>query len=118
MIKGLTQNGRYTVVSGGNTSMPYINSNNNNPLQGMVRINGNDMQVFDGSGWLTMNTSYANVGLNNDAEELLDWARKKRQEEVNLRMRMEQHPGLKDAYEKFKIMDVLTLEEDNAGQKA
>ena len=31
---------------------------------------------------------------------------------------MERHPGLKDAFEKFKIMDALTLEEeDKAGME-
>jgi len=69
--------------------------------------------VFDGSAWQRMDTSAAQVGLTIEAESLLDWAREKRQEEVNLRMRMEQHPGLKDAYEKFKIMDALTLEEEH-----
>jgi hypothetical protein len=118
MIKGLTQSGKYTVVTGGNTSMPYVNQNANNPIQGMIRIWGNDMQVFDGSSWLNMSTSYASVGLTQEADELLDWARKKRQEEVNLKMRMAEHPGLKDAYEKFKIMDALTLEEEKHGQEA
>ena len=111
MIKGLTQYGRYTVVTGGNTSLPYVNQNIANPVQGMIRVWGNDMQVFDGSNWMNITTSYASVGLSSEAEEILDWARKKRQEEVNLKMRMSEHPGLKDAYEKFKIMDALTLEE-------
>ena len=42
-----------------------------------------------------------------------DWAKQKRQEEVNLKMRMEEHPGLKDAYEKFQVMDVLTKNNDS-----
>lgn len=63
--------------------------------------------------WQTWANNSATVTLTPEAEELLDWARQKRQEEVNLKMRMEEHPGLKDAYEKFKIMDALTLEEEN-----
>jgi hypothetical protein len=40
------------------------------------------MEVFDGSSWITLNMGYAQVGLNNEAESLLDWARKKRDEEM------------------------------------
>ena len=33
-------------------------------------------------------------------------------EELELKTRMEKHPGLKDAWERFKVMDALTLEEE------
>ena len=82
MIKGLSTSSKYTVVSSGNTSVPYVNQNINNPIQGMIRISGNDMQVFDGSNWMMMSTSYASVGLSPEAEALLDWAKKKRDEEM------------------------------------
>ena len=48
MIKGLTGNNGLT-VSGGGTSVPYVNQNNNNPMQGMIRINGNLLETFDGT---------------------------------------------------------------------
>jgi hypothetical protein len=82
MIKGIVSNGKYTVVSSGTTNVPYISYNSNNPIQGMIRISGNDMQVFDGASWVVMGTSYASVGLSPDAEKLLDWARQKRDEEA------------------------------------
>jgi len=117
------QSGRYTLVSGGQTSVPYVNMSdsgtNSNPMQGMVRLNGSDMQVFDGSNWINMGSSFASVGLNPEAESLLDWAKEKRQEEMDLKIRMEKHPGLKSAYEQFKIMDALTYEEEtNVKQQA
>lgn len=116
MIKGIMQNGRYVLVTGGQTSVPYVNMsynmNNSNPMQGMIRLNGSDMQVFDGSNWVNMGSSFASVGLNPEAESLLDWAKEKRNEEIDLKARMEKHPGLKDAYEKFKVMDALTLDEE------
>ena len=40
------------------------------------------MEVFDGNSWTMLNMDYASVGLNNEAESLLDWARKKRDEEL------------------------------------
>jgi len=39
------------------------------------------MEVFDGNSWIMLNMDYAGVGLNSEAESLLDWARKKRDEE-------------------------------------
>jgi hypothetical protein len=82
MINGITQSGRYVTVSYGNNSLPYVPSNSNNPIQGMVRVSNQDMQVFDGSSWITISPSYSTVGLNGEAESLLDWARKKRDEEM------------------------------------
>jgi hypothetical protein len=126
MINSIYSGGKYMQVQGGNpnpvsiyNTQAQFNSNGPQSFTGHLRYNANNqcMEVFDGSAWQRMDTSAAQVGLTIEAESLLDWAREKRQEEVNLRMRMEQHPGLKDAYEKFKIMDALTLEEEH-GKKA
>lgn len=102
MIKGLTTAGKYTVVSAGNTSVPYVNQNLNNPIQGMLRISGSDLQVFDGTSWIVMNTSYATVGLNGEAESLLDWAREKRNEEIECDLLAATNPTIKDLLEQIK----------------
>ena len=102
MIKGIAPMGKYTVVSGGNTIVPYVKQNTNNPIQGMLRVNGTDMQVFDGNVWTTMNTSYASIGLSSDAESLLDWARKKRDEEMELAALAETNPTIKDLLDTIK----------------
>jgi hypothetical protein len=115
MIKGIQGIGGVQ-VNGGNTTVPYVSTNPNNPIQGMIRISGSDMQVFDGSTWMTLSTSYATVGLEPIAEEAIKWVRRKMQEEHDLLQRMEKHPGLRQAYEQFKIMDVLTLEEEKHEQ--
>ena len=80
---------------------------------GEVRYNTatQQMEVYDGTIWISI-TQTATVGLSSDAEEAIRWAREKMVEEVDLKERMEQHPGLKDAYEKFQMMDILTKEED------
>ena len=114
MIKGLTTGGKYTVVSSGNVSVPYINPNMNNPIQGMMRISGSELQVFDGSSWIVMNTSYATVGLTGEAEALLDWARKKRNEEMERDLLAATNPTIKDLLEQIKekedqIKMVMTL---------
>ena len=102
MIKGIAPMGKYTVVSAGNTSVPYVNQNINNPMQGMIRINGTDMQVLDGVGWTTMNTSYASIGLSSDAEALLDWVRKKRNEEFELEALAQTNPTIRDLLDTIK----------------
>ena len=117
MIKGLQGVGSVQ-VGAGNTSVPYVNQNTNNPMQGMIRVWGTDMQVFDGSNWMNITTSYATVGLDMSTEEAIQWAKRKIVEERELKARMERHPGLKQAYEQFKIMDVLTLEEEKNEQSA
>lgn len=117
MIKGIQGIGSVQ-VGGGNTMVPYVNQNITNPMQGMIRVWGSDMQVFDGSNWMNIGTSYATIGLDSSTEEIIMWAKRKMQEEQDLEERMERHPGLKQAYEQFKIMDILTLEEKKNEQPA
>jgi hypothetical protein len=102
MIKGLASIGKYTIVSGGNASVPHISQNTNNPIQGMIRVYGTDLQVFDGNGWLFMNTSYSSIGLTSDAESLLDWTRQKRQEELELVALAESNTTIKDLIDTIK----------------
>ena len=80
MIKGLQGISGIT-VSGGNTALPYIGPNSNNPMTGMMRINGTEIEVFNGSSWQMLSTSYATVGLDQDVLDIVQWARKRRDEE-------------------------------------
>lgn len=80
MIKGLQGISGIT-VSGGNTALPYVPPNSNNPVTGMLRINGTEMEVFNGSSWQMLSTSYATVGLDQDVLDIVQWARKKRDQE-------------------------------------
>ena len=68
-------------VGAGDVSTPYINNNSSNPMQGMIRLWGTDFQVFDGTAWIQLASSYATVSLDQDTQDLLQWARKKRDEE-------------------------------------
>jgi hypothetical protein len=80
MIKGL-QGVTGITVGGGNTALPYVGPNSNNPMTGMLRINGTEMEVFNGSSWQLLPTSYATVSLDQDVLDVVHWARKKRDEE-------------------------------------
>jgi len=83
MIKDIMASGRYVQVTGGSAST-YVNGYSGSQGVGNMRYNtsNQNMEVFDGSSWITLNMGYAQVGLNNEAESLLDWARKKRDEEL------------------------------------
>ena len=83
MIKNITASGRYVQVSGG-TSGTYVNGYSGAQGLGNMRFNTStqNMEVFDGSSWITLNMDHASIGLNGEAESLLDWARKKRDEEL------------------------------------
>lgn len=120
MIKGLTGTGGVT-VSAGNTSVPYVNMDINKPMQGMIRVWGSDMQVFDGSSWMNMSTSYATVSLDQETQDLLQWARTQRQLEMNRTTLIENNPALEKAYKAIlraeQNFDILSkfVEEDEHG---
>jgi hypothetical protein len=80
MIKGLTGTCGVT-VSGGNTALPYVGPNTNNPMTGMLRINNTEIEVFNGSSWQMISSSYGTVSLDQDILDIVQWARKKRDQE-------------------------------------
>jgi hypothetical protein len=135
MIKGITGSDG-VFVENGNTSMPYINQNNSNPLQGMIRIFGSELQTFDGTAWITLPSSYATVRMD---PTIVSWVRAKQAKEQELdylKHRAEQHPSLKKAYQAiqrakerlhqdidkavadFKILDKLVGEDNNVWAEA
>jgi hypothetical protein len=97
MIKGLMA-GTGLNVNGGNTSVPYVNQNSTNPMQGMLRLWGSDMQVYDGNNWMNFSTSYATVELNGDSQALLKWAREQRELDLARAKLIENNPALENAY--------------------
>ena len=97
MIKGIMGN-KGVVVSGGDTSLPYINQNPNNPIQGMIRINMTALEVFNGTAWQALPSSYATVSLDQDSLDLLQWARTQRTLERNRAVLIENNPALENAY--------------------
>jgi hypothetical protein len=102
MIKGIGNTGRYIQVSGGSPTNPYIPSGGQSA--GMMRYNTNmnTVEVYDGSMWKDIGSSYATVALTTEAEALLDWARKKRDEELQLETLAKEHPAINIAVENLK----------------
>ena len=109
MIKNLTANGAFVQVN--SYSPPNVYGSGQSA--GQVRYNTitQHMEVYDGTNWISISQT-ATVGLSYDAEEILRWAQTKRAEEADLKERLAKHPGLKDAWEKFQIFDILSREAD------
>ena len=124
MIKGLAGSAGVK-VSGGDTSVPYIPMNHENPIQGMIRVWGTDLQVFNGSSWTVMPSSLATVTLDERTLAILDWARNKMIEEETLISLPNDHPAviiarqnvnratqeLARAKEQLKITEILSQDE-------
>lgn len=115
MIKGI-MGGASITVSGGSSTYPYVPMNSNNPIQGMIRINGQDTQVFDGSTWQTMSASVAMIELTGEVQSIIDWARKKKQEEEKLDELCKKYPGLSKARNNFETFKRLVDAEEDLSQ--
>ena len=120
MIKSLSTNGPFITVSGGNPGSTYIGNYSNAPGVGNMRYNPNNqnIEVFDGSTWIILSAHHAYVSLTPDAVSLLEWARKKRDEELELARLSESSPVIKDLItqvkekqEQIKIVQTLIKEE-------
>ena len=116
-------------VNGGNPSLQYVNQNVSNPMQGMIRVWGTDMQVFEGTGWTNIQTSYATIELDTETKMLLEWAKKKKVEEELLITMPSDHPAVKAAKQnlnkvklkvrrledQLKITEILAHDEQTTG---
>ena len=120
MINSIFASGRYTVVTGG-TSFSYYPPPQPQPqsITGQLRLNGSTLEVFDGNGWISA-SNFTSIGLTTEAEELLDWVRKKRDEERNLETLSKTNPAIADLMHQVKekleqIEVVKILSETNNG---
>lgn len=104
MIKSITASGRYMQVMNTNSST-YINGYNGLQGVGNMRYNTSNQntEVFDGNNWITLGMSIPSIGLSSEAEMLLDWARKKMNEELELEHLAKNNSTIKDLVEQVKI---------------
>jgi inosine-uridine nucleoside N-ribohydrolase len=105
MLNGINTSGRYLQVTGG-TSSTYISKsyNSNAKMVGdmMYDTDSQCIKVFDGSAWQPLYGSHATVELTYEAQSLLDWARKKKDEEMLLDKQAQENPAIKDLVEQIK----------------
>lgn len=107
MIKTVNGQGRYIVVNGGFPAPTYINGGSGYMNVGDVRYNTSmqRLEVYDGNMWIELATSHASVGLTPDAEIALDWAIKKRNEEMMLELKAKDNPAIADLLNQRKKID-------------
>ena len=103
MIKYIASSGKYINVIGGSATN-YINNYPGAQGVGNMRFNttNQNMEVYDGNSWITLQMGHVNVGLNSRAEDLLDWAEKKMTEELELEVLANSNPTIKDLMETIK----------------
>lgn len=102
MIKDVISGGPFIQVTGGGGYTPYINMSN--PSAGMTRFNGNtqSFEVYDGSSWMVISSSVSSVGLTGEAVVIMEWARKKMNEEVAIEKLALEHPAINIALDNLK----------------
>jgi len=121
MIKSIHSSSPFLTVSGGNPGSTYIgNYSTNAPGVGNMRYNPNsqNIEVYDGSTWIILSAHHTNINLSDDAVSLLEWARKKRDEDLE-RERLAQTNlvikdlvnQIKDKEEQIKVVQTLLKEE-------
>jgi hypothetical protein len=102
MIKGISQGGRYITVLGGSPSSNYVNNYSSASIGvGNMRFNtsNQNIEVWDGNTWITLQNSYATVQLDEEAIRILDWAKKEMIKEIEFEILAKDHPAVSVAYE-------------------
>lgn len=87
---------------GGHNNNPYVSIDQNNPISGMIRMNGSTMEVFNGSGWIQFGTT-GEVSLTGAAISALDWCQKKMAEETKIRELASKSVTVADALAKYEL---------------
>jgi hypothetical protein len=124
MLRTVSGAGRYVMVQGGMPAHTYINSSSGYMNVGDVRYNVQmqRLEVYDGQIWIEISTGHASVGLTPDAEIALDWANKKRNEELALEQLAKSNTTIADLVnqkkeldDKIKMVQTLMKEEVKVG---
>ena len=120
MIKSIHSSSPFLTVSGGNPGSTYIGNYSNAPGVGNMRYNpsNQNIEVYDGSTWIILSAHHTNINLSDDAVSLLEWARKKRNEELELERLAQTSPAIKDLItqieekeEQIRVVQTLLKEE-------
>lgn len=94
MIRNITA-GPGIHIAGNVYNQPYVDMSR--PSAGMVRYNGINIEVYDGSSWLPMTSSYPQIELDGLTIETVQWARRKMDEEQRILELAAKHPTVADA---------------------
>lgn len=94
MIRNIT-GGPGIYIAGNVYNQPYVDMSR--PSAGMVRYTGSNLEVYDGSSWLPMTSSYPQIELDSLTIETVQWARQKMEEEKRMLELAAKHPTVADA---------------------
>jgi hypothetical protein len=103
MISNIHTTSPYITVSGG-MSNTYVNGYSGAQGVGNMRYNTSmqKIEVFDGNNWIQLNMGIQGIGLTGEAESLLNWAAKKRNEEIEIESLAKDNPAIKDLVDQIK----------------
>jgi hypothetical protein len=120
MIKSISSIGRYIRVTGGSGGTNFVNNFSGAQGVGNMRFNtvNQRIEIYDGNSWIESASTHASVELDQEAVDLLDWAKAKREEERKIERLIETNPAVKIAYEavvkaqeQLKITTILSKDE-------
>lgn len=94
MIRNIT-GGAGIIVSDCSYSAPYID--NTSISTGIVRYNAGNIEVYDGSSWVIMQSSYPTIELDPETQEILRWAQNQMVKEERMKALADKHPAVADA---------------------
>jgi 3-dehydroquinate dehydratase len=102
MIRNIAPGPGINITGGSSYSNPYIDMSR--ASAGMVRYNGvsNNMEIYDGSSWVTMLSSHPMVELTVEVQNIIEWARQKRTEEAEWLKLASDNDTLQDALNTLK----------------
>ena len=127
MIGAVYSTSKNLVVNSGggsNVSMTTHPSPYDVAYSGQVRFNGTTqlLETYNGWAWMPIIPQTTSLGLSDEAESLLDWAKKKREEDLAIERLAETSvtiAGLlrekKDLEDKIKMVQILLKEEVQLG---
>lgn len=124
MIKNISAEGKYLIVINGSSETTYINNYSNGHGVGNMQYNTftQNIEIYDGTKWIPMNPNCVTVGLTPDAIAIIDWARKKRNEEIERDLLAVAHPTIKhlinqieEIEEQIQMIQLLLRSSENEG---
>lgn len=84
-------------VTESNYSLPYVDQTK--PSAGMLRYKDYNIEVYDGSSWLSATAATPHIDLSPEIKTVLAWARRAMQEEQELEKLAKEHPAVNAALE-------------------
>jgi hypothetical protein len=102
MIRNIT-GGVGIHVSGSVYNAPYIDTTR--ASAGMVRYISGNLEVYDGGSWLPLQSSYPQIELDGVTVEVVQWARRKMEQEKRMLALAEKNPTVADALAQVKLAE-------------